>query len=447
MNRPFVYRGRPVAGVIQRCKNSCPADACSQHKWAYSIELPAGPSGKRRQVTKSGFVTGKDAMQARADLAKQHRDGTLPADDKRTFGSWLDEWLKGKVQRKEIRRSTARGYSDNIRKYLKPKLGHKKLRDLRGLDLTRLYEQVMTEREAERATAMAMNERLAAEMEKVNDERRRAGKVRMLAPRRVAVPRTLQAASVARIHACASGALGDAVPDLIPRNVAVDAKLPKVERKKVRPPTPEQLGAFLDAVKHERLYPLLVVAGYSGLRRGELVGLKWENLDMTTGRLVVTRQMSSVGYVVEEDDTKSEAGQDRPVYLDSTVLEMLASWAATQMTERAMWGDAYRDGGWMFTREDGQPLHPDRVTKVASRLLRQLGLSATLHTLRHFWAAALISSGADISAVSKAMGHASLAITSDIYGSLFEKAGSEMSARASALIPRQGAERAQKASP
>ena len=441
MNRPFIYRGRPVAGVTQRCRKDCPPDACSRHSWSFSIELPTGPSGKRRQVTKSGFATGKDAMEARADLAKQHRDGTLPADDKRTVATWFDEWLKGKVQRKEIGRSTARGYSDNIRKYIKPKLGDKKLRDLRGIDLTRFYEQIMTERELERAEAIAINEKLAGDMEKINEERRARGLVRMLAPKRVAVPRTLQAPSIARIHACISGALGDAVPDLIPRNVAVDAKLPKVTKKKVRPPTPEQLGAFLDAMKDERLYPLLVVAGYSGLRRGELVGLRWDNVNMTTGRLVVERQLSSVGYVVEEDDTKTEAGQDRPMFLDQVVLEVLTSWAATQLTEKEAWDEAYHDGGWIFTREDGRPLHPDRVTKVASRLLRKLGVKATLHTLRHFWAAALISSGADISAVSKAMGHASIGVTSDIYGSLFEKASADMSRKASALIPRQGAEK------
>lgn len=441
MNRPFVYRGRPVAGVIQRCKDACNVDSCAQHRWAYSIELPAGPSGKRRQVTKSGFTTGKEAMQARADLAKQHRDGTLPADDKRTVESWFAEWLAGKVQRKEISRSTARGYSDNIRKYIVPKLGHMKLRDLRGIDLTRFYEQIMTEREAERAAALERNEALTAEMAQVNDARRLAGKARMLSPKRVAVPRTLQASSVARIHACISGALGDAVPDLVPRNIAQDAKLPKAQKRKVRPPTPEQLGGFLDAVKHERLYPLLVLAGYSGLRRGELVGLKWSDLDMSTGRLVMSRQRNSVGYAVEESDAKTEAGQDRKVFVDRAVLEVLTSWAATQVTERAMWGDAYQGGGWMFTTEDGRPLHPDRVTKTASRLLRRLGLSATLHTLRHFWAAALISSGADISAVSKAMGHASIGVTSDIYGSLFEKASSEMSTRAAALIPRQGAQK------
>ena len=441
MNRPFIYRGRPTAGVAQRCMSTCPPGSCSKHRWAYSIELPAGPSGKRRQVTKSGFATGKEAMQARADLAKQHRDGTLPADDKKTLGQWLDEWLPAKLERGEIEDTTARGYSDNIRNYIRPKLGDKKLRDLRGIDLTRLYAEVAADRAKARAVAVARNDELAAEAEKVNGARRLAGKVRMLAPKRVAVPRTLSPSSIARIHACLSGALGDAVPDLVSRNVAKDAKLPKVEKKKVKPPAPEMLGAFLDEVAHERLYPLLVVAGYSGLRRGELVGLQWSDVDLTTGRVVIARQIVSVGYKLVERTAKTDAGQDRVVFLDSVVREMLTAWAATQMTERAMWGSAYNDDGrgWMFTREDGQMLHPDRVTKVAARLLRRHGLDTTLHGLRHFWAAALISSGADISAVSKAMGHATIGVTSDIYGSMFDKSAAEMFERGAALIPREAA--------
>ncbi|MDI6102818.1 tyrosine-type recombinase/integrase [Actinoplanes sp. NEAU-A12] len=80
----------------------------------------------------------------------------------------------------------------------------------------------------------------------------------------------------------------------------------------------------------------------------------------------------------------------------------------------------------------------ETITKVAARLPRRHGLESSLHGLRHFWAAALISSGADISAVSKAMGHANIAVTNDIYGSLFDKSAAEMFERGAALIPRRG---------
>lgn len=436
MNRPFISRGRPIAGVYQRCQAECPAEGCDRHKWAFSIELPAGPDGRRRQVAKGGFKSGREAQIAREEIAKKDRDGQLPADTKKTLGAWMDEWLTGKVSRREIEDTTARGYADNIRNYIRPKLGHMKLRELRGLDLTRFYEEIQRERAEAIKAAQAKNEAYAAEAEAINAKRRAAGKVRMVAAKRCAVPRPLSPASVARIHACISGALGDAVPDLIPRNVAADAKLPKVERKKVRPPTPEAYGAFLDLVEGERLYPLLVLAGFSGLRRGELCGLRWDNLDLKTGRLVVAQQRVSVGYQVRERDTKTEAGQDRVVYLDAGTVDVLKAWRKTQMTERLAWGPAYQDGGYMFTRENGAALHPDAVTKLVSRLARKAGLPATLHTLRHFRAAALISTGADIAAVSKAMGHANIAVTSDIYGSLFDKANRDMSEKAAGLVPR-----------
>lgn len=436
MNRPFVYRGKPAAGVFQRCRGNCPPDGCDRHKWSYSIELPAG---KRRQVTKSGFDTGKAAMLARADIAKAHRDGTLPADTKRTVGAWLNEWLAGKIERGELEDSTARGYQDNITNHLIPKLGHRKLGDLRGLDLTRAYAEMTRERREAIAAAEARNREYADQAAAVNARRAAAGKVRRLAAKRVAVPRPLSPSSVARIHACLSGALKSAVKQgLIVRNVAGDAELPKVERKKVRPPTPEQYGAFLDAMEGERLYPLFVLAGHSGLRRGELVGLRWSDVDLTTGRLVVQQQRVSVGYRVRERDTKTDAGQDRVVFLDAGTLDALKAWRKQQMAERLAWGPAYRGAvGYVFTREDGAALHPDAVTKAFARLARRSGLAAgKLHALRHFRAAALISTGADIAAVSKAMGHASIAVTSDIYGWLFEKANQEMSEAAAALVPR-----------
>ncbi|MBE1485855.1 tyrosine-type recombinase/integrase [Plantactinospora soyae] len=211
--------------------------------------------------------------------------------------------------------------------------------------------------------------------------------------------------------------------------------MPKVERRKVKPPSPEMYGAFLDAMENE-LYPLVLLCGYSGLRRGELCGLKWTDVNLDTGRLQVNRQRVSVGYQVSEREAKSDAGQDRVVYLDGGATGALKTWRTTQRKERLAWGPAYADGGYVFTRENGEPLHPDAVTKIVGRMCRRAGMPATLHTLRHFRAAALISTGADISVVSKMMGHASIGVTSDIYGSLFEVAQQGVSEKAAALVPR-----------
>lgn len=425
-------------GVYQRCAKECPADRCRTHKWAYAVELPPDPTGHRQQLAKGGYDSAKDAADGRAEVLSQHRAGTLPTDREKTFGAWLDECVTAWVERGDIRDSTERGYRDNIKNHLRPRLGHHKLAELRGVDLTRAYAAIARDRQAEIDAAKAKNLDYAAEAERLNAARAARGMTRMLAPKRVAVPRPVSPASIARIHAVVSGALGDAVPDLIPRSVAADAKLPKVTHRKVRPPTPEAYGELLDAIEGDRWYPLVLVAGHSGLRRGELCGLKWEHIDLKTGRIVLGPQRTSVGYRVVEREAKTEAGDERIVYLDADVLADLRKWKAQQNKERLAFGEAYHDGGYVFTREDGQPLHPDRITKIVKRAMVRHGLTTSkLHDLRHFRATALISAGVEIAAVSKTLGHKNISVTNDLYGNLDAKAAKDTADRARGRVPRQ----------
>ncbi|MDG4821898.1 tyrosine-type recombinase/integrase [Asanoa sp. WMMD1127] len=435
------YRPAPrQKGVYQRCTEACPpkGERCRTHTFSWRFEASAGANGKRRQFGKDGYKSVKDAAEARAETVRRHATGTLPSDTKKTLGEWLPEWLDGKIKRDEIEDTTARGYADNIKNHLVPKLGHRKLAELRGLDITRAYAEIQRERREEIAAAEAKNKIHKDEAERVNAKRKAAGKIRMVAPKRVAVPRPISSASVARIHACLSGSLKSAVKaGLIPRNVAMDAELPRVDRHKVTPPEPEQYAALLDRIVNERLFPLVVVAGYSGLRRGELAGLKWEDVSLKTGRLVVRRQRVSVGYQVVEREAKTEAGQDRVVYLDADARKDLSAWRAKQAKERLAWGTDYHDAGYIFTREDGTPYHPDYITKVVSRLLRRANIpAAKLHALRHFRAAWLISMGTDIAVVSKTLGHKSIAITSDIYGSLQEQAAMDLAKKTRGYVAR-----------
>lgn len=436
MNRPYAPAGNTVPGVYQRCTSECPEDGCKQHKWAYSIELAAAYGKPRHQVSKSGFTSGKAAKHAREELAKQHRDGKLPSDGKKTVAEWLPEWLELKAGRGEIEESTARGYADNIKNHLLPHLGHRKLGELRGLDLTRAYRAMVAERQAAIAVANERNAAYEAKAAKINAPREAKGQ-RLVAVTRCAVPRPLGPATIARIHACLSGALKSAVKaGMIPHSVAPDAELPKIERKKIRIPEPEQYGAFLDEVERDRLYPLLVIAGYGGLRRGELAGLRWEHVNLKTGELTVAAQRTSVGYKVTEKDTKTAAGQDRTVMLDAGTLEILKTWKATQSAEKLQWGRDWQGEGHVFTHEDGKPLHPDAVTKRVSRLARLAGLKGTLHTLRHFHGSVMLDEGVPIEIVSKRLGHANVTITSAVYAHQLARAGASASEAAAARIPR-----------
>jgi integrase len=251
-----------------------------------------------------------------------------------------------------------------------------------------------------------------------------------------AVPRPIGPVTLERIHATMRSALRDALADeLIVRDVARGAKLPKPDRRKTVPPNIAQFWKLLDLAREHRLYPLMLLAGNSGLRRGELAGLRWSDIDPTPGQLVVRQQRKSVSYQVIESDAKSDAGQDRVVMLGERTLTGLRSGRPNRMPNGTSGGSAYHDQGYVFTREDGRPYHPDHLTKVVGRLMRRAGIAdARLHSLRHFYAAVLISAGYDIDAVSKALGHGSVSITSQIYTSLFNAAKAQMASRAEDLV-------------
>jgi Arm DNA-binding domain/Phage integrase, N-terminal SAM-like domain len=137
VNRPYVYRGREVPGIYQRCIAKCGRDKCDRHKWQYEVELPAGLAGHRQRVTKGGFATAKDAVEARSEVLRQYKEGTYSLDPKMTVAQWLPKWLDARIERGELRDGTVDDYRDNINRFLIPRLGHLKLAELRAAHITR----------------------------------------------------------------------------------------------------------------------------------------------------------------------------------------------------------------------------------------------------------------------------------------------------------------------
>src|SRR5262245_51437399 len=119
MNRPYVYRGRTVRGVHQRCTDQCGLRRCTRHRWRYTIELPPTPDGTRHQIVKGGFATGRDAATART-LALHTARPNADTPEQMTVGQWLPQWLATRYERGELREGTAAGYHDNIEHYLIP---------------------------------------------------------------------------------------------------------------------------------------------------------------------------------------------------------------------------------------------------------------------------------------------------------------------------------------
>lgn len=161
-------------------------------------------------------------------------------------------------------------------------------------------------------------------------------------------------------------------------NAAVDVALPKAARPKVQPWEPAGLGRFLDHAAGDRLGVLFEVMAASGLRRGEACGLRWADVDLERGRLVVRQQVVVIGHELMTGPPKTASGDARVVDLDDGTVGALLGHRLAQDAERAEWGQAWRDaapfGDLVFRREDGSPLHPETVTKRFGKLAAGAGL-------------------------------------------------------------------------
>jgi integrase len=214
-------------------------------------------------------------------------------------------------------------------------------------------------------------------------------------------------------------ALGDAVRwGLVSRNVADAADPPRVPRQERRAWSTEELRAFLEATREDRLAAMWLLFVTTGMRRSELLGLPWRAVDLgaSPGRLAVLQTVVVVDkqpVVVAEAKTASSR---RQLALDPFTVAALKAHRVRQLQERMAWRPAWADTGLVFTREDGQVLHPEHVTKRFARLVRDAGLPPiTLHGVRHSYATAALAAGEPLNVISERLGHASTSITANLY--------------------------------
>jgi integrase len=203
--------------------------------------------------------------------------------------------------------------------------------------------------------------------------------------------------------------------------------------------TAAHLGVFLDAAADDRLYPLLHLIAFRGLRRGEACGLRWTDTDLEAGVITVLSQRVQIGWRVEESAPKTDASE-ADVAMDSGTIAVLRAWRKLQLEERLAWGGAWAGEGHVFTREDGAPLHPASVTARFEKIAFGAGLPPIrLHDLRHGAASLAFASGADMKAVQAMLRHSSMAITADTYTSVLPEVAADIAEKIAAIVPRQAA--------
>ncbi|MEY9889226.1 integrase [Catenulispora sp. MAP5-51] len=364
-----------------------------------------------------------------------------PLETDLTVGTWLKRWLAAK---KDLRPATHISYSGIIDNYLVPMLGHHRLDRLRPGHIRDAMNEIAASAENIRAAnqhrhqILALSKQAWREHDATTAKAARAS-LKELPPFR----RPPNAATVQRIRSVLRAALTDACHEqLITINPAKLVKLPSGKAPKgliwtpgrvaawratgekpaaVMVWTAPQTTAFLRRAAKHRLNALYMLIAYHGLRRGEAVGLRWEDLDLDNATVTIRWQLLEVGGDVVNGAPKTDSGE-RTLILAKPVLQALRDWETTQARERRDRGSAWTDTKLVFTRSDGTALRPAQISDWFLDLAREASLPPIrLHDLRHGTATHLLTSGVEMKVVSEILGHSNLAITADLYTAVVDE--------------------------
>lgn len=409
------------------------------------IELDPDPvTGKRRQKWHSGYRTKRDAERARIDLLSKFDRGEYVEPSHQNLSDFLTEWLR--TIEPTLRPGTFDSYSRNVHNHVIAHIGGMRLTKvdagaLNGLYATLLasgrrpssrrgkgYSPEVVERALElRAAGTSLKDTAAALRVEFEETAHISKDTLASLLRRYAAAQTgegkpagLDPRTVNYVHTILHRAFRDAVRwGRLARNPADAADPPRGQPKSdaIKTWDADTLKTFLAKAKEDgdRLYPLWVLLGTTGMRRGEAIGLRWSDVDLEAGRLHLVQTIISVRGKVMVGEPKTLRGR-RPIALDPGTVQVLKAHRKAMLEERMKLGGAFTDEGLVFHRVDGRCLRPEGVSDTFKRTVIRLGLiPLTLKGLRHTWATLALERGIHPRVVQERLGHSTIAITLGIY--------------------------------
>ena len=352
----------------------------SDGRWTAAINL-GYENGKLKRKYFYGVTRKEVSDSLTAELDKQRR-GLPVVVERQTLKEFLEQWLEDCVKPR-VRPATYVSYEQQVRVHISPALGHHQL--------TKLSPQHIQ---------TYMNDK-AKPVSQPDNNKPKPG---------------LSAKTIGYHRSLIVMALGQAERwGLVARNVAMLVDRPKALKYEIQPITLEQARQFLEVIKGNRLEALFTVALSLGLRRGEALGLRWQDIDFEKRTLRVYQSLARINkkLVLSEPKTKSSR---RILDLPTTLAVRLKEHRTRQLEDRMAAGSSWVETGLVFTSGIGTPVDPRHVKRHLDPLLTKAGLPHfRVHDLRHFCASLLLAQGVPLKVVSDILGHTQISITADLY--------------------------------
>lgn len=350
--------------------------------WYFVVDVPS-VDGRRQQLRRRGFKTKKEALEAESAIVAERARGSFVRPKKVMLDAFLlDEWLPAK--RSSLRSSTANSYERMIELYVRPTLGAVELAQVDGAMLNALYERLLTTGRTE--------------------TRRKLGAG--LSPK-----------TVRNVHGMLTKAFGDAVRwGRVQRNPCDAADPPRGQSPEMKAWTGDQLRTFITSVLDHRWSAIWSLLATTGMRRGEILGLRWSDVDLDAGALTIRSTRIRYGNTIEASTPKTARG-NRTVALGPNVVANLRSWRKAQTEQRLVMGAGWQNvDDLVVTVADGSAPNPEAFSNTFRKLAERAALpNIRLHDIRHSYATAALADGVPVKVVSQRIGHADVGVTLKVY--------------------------------
>jgi integrase len=344
---------------------------------------------KTQQHKRGGFATKDDAIRYRTKYLSELHSGRRRGTTKLRLEQYLlNEWLPNREG--EIKRSTYASYVNVVNTYLIPYLGHIRLEELTVKKVESFYQELL--KTGATGKSRPANSPLS--------------------------PKT-----VSNIAGVLARAYRDAVRwEFIAVSPISASRKPSKRTKEMTAWEPHELGEFVDAIQGERLQAVWHLLALSGMRRGEVLGLLWSDIDLKKGKIHVRSTRIRAGNQTIEETPKSKKSR-RTISIDPRTIKILEKWRLNQTKERFAVGELWSDkDGHLVTEPDGTLPNPNTFTKRFKAICKQKGLRIIrLHDIRHSYVVAAHRSGVDMKVISEHVGHADWSVTNNVYNHVFVK--------------------------